>query len=181
MTYDILIEALLFYRSSSVSKAQVANAIGISLEELPSHLATLKERLAAGATTIVETESEVQLVSAPYVSSFIDAVRRDELKTDIGKAGAETLAVVLYREPVTRAEIDQIRGVNSSVAIRNLQTRGLIERATEQKNAHAVYRITPQLLAHLGITHKQELPNYNTIIERIESFMGEPATNPSDS
>lgn len=170
MSYDILLEALLFYRSSPVSKKQAAAALGLRLDELTPYIATLQDRLGSGGTAVVETETELQLVTNPAVHSFIDAVRRDELRTDIGKAGAETLAIILYKEPVSRAEIDQIRGVNSSVTLRNLQTRGLIERRTDRKSSHHVYAITPQLLTHLGVTRKQDLPHYSAILDRIEEF-----------
>lgn len=170
MPYDTLLEALLFYRSSPVSKKQAATALGITSEELTPHITALQKRLESGGTAVVVTETELQLVTNPAVSSFIDAVRRDELRTDIGKAGAETLAIVLYKEPVSRAEIDQIRGVNSSVTLRNLQTRGLIERRTDRQSSHHVYTITPQLLTHLGITRKQDLPHYSAILDRIEEF-----------
>jgi len=173
MSYDVLLEALLFYRASPVSKKQVASALGLTVDELPSHITTLRERLNAGGTAVVETDQDLQLVTSPSVSSFIDAVRRDELRTDIGKAGAETLAIILYKEPASRAEIDQIRGVNSSVTLRNLQTRGLIERRTDRSSNHHVYGITPQLLSHLGVTQKQELPHYSAILDRIETFTTE--------
>lgn len=176
MSYDVLLEALLFYRSTPVSKKQAAAALGVAPAELEPHIATLQERLRTGGTAVVVTETELQLVTNPMASSFIDAVRRDELRTDIGKAGAETLAIILYKEPVSRAEIDQIRGVNSSVTLRNLQTRGLIERRTDRQSDHHVYAITPQLLTHLGVTQKQDLPHYGAILDRIEEFTESPAT-----
>lgn len=170
MSYDVLLEALLFYRSTPISKKQAATALGLGVDELAPHIETLQARLADGGTAVVETATDLQLVTSPAVSSFIDAVRRDELRTDIGKAGAETLAIVLYKEPVSRAEIDQIRGVNSSVTLRNLQTRGLVERRTDRESNHHVYSITPQLLTHLGITQKQDLPHYSAVLDRIEEF-----------
>lgn len=170
MSPDILIEAFLFYKAGPVRKADLAAATGLAEEALPEHLATLRTRLESGATALVETDKDVQITTNAAVAPFIDAVRKDELRADIGKAGAETLAIILYKEPVTRAEIDRIRGVNSSVTIRNLLTRGLITRTAKQGSSGATFSTTPQLLAHLGIERKHELPDHGTILDRIEAF-----------
>jgi len=171
MSPDVLIESLLFYKGTALRKQAIAAAIGCPQEDLPSHLGTLRGRLENTALTLVETETEVQLTTAPALAPFLEAVRRDELRGDIGKAGAETLAVILYREPISRTEIDKIRGVNSSVTLRNLLTRGLIARSAKPSAQGYIYTITPQLLSYLGIKHKQELPEYATIMDRLDTFL----------
>jgi segregation and condensation protein B len=110
----------------------------------------------------------VELVTAPELDALIESLRRDEMKRDIGKAGAETLAIILYKGPITRAEIDRIRGVNSAFIVRNLLVRGLIAR--EQAGKGNVFSVTPTLLAHLGITSKAELPEYAKILDTLENF-----------
>lgn len=170
MTHDALLEALLFYKSAPVRKQDAAAAIGISLDELVEHLKTLQARLGNSALTLIETRDEIQLVTSPEVTPFIEAVRRDELRTEIGKAGAETLAIVLYKEPISRADIDRIRGVNSSMTIRNLLTRGLITKQKNRHNGQMMFSITPELLSYLGIEKKQDLPDYGAILDRIEEF-----------
>ena len=170
MSPDVLVEALLFYKATALRKSAVAKAIGCSVEELPSHLEQLRTRLDGSALTLIETEEEVQLTTAPTVATFIEAVRRDELRADIGKAGAETLAIILYREPIARTEIDKIRGVNSGVTLRNLLTRGLVNRSQKPTAQGYIFTISPQLLAHLGISQKQELPEYGTIMDRLDAF-----------
>jgi segregation and condensation protein B len=74
----------------------------------------------------------------------------------------------LYREPITRGEIDRIRGVNSSFILRNLQTKGLVERKP-YKNSYS-YQITPALLMHLGVTSKQDLPHFSEFMSKIDAF-----------
>jgi segregation and condensation protein B len=128
----------------------------------------LRQRLESGATRVLESDTELSLVTAPEHDTLIEQVRRDELKRDIGKAGAETLAIVLYRGPVTRGEIDRIRGVNSAYILRNLMTRGLVEKGSNPKRTE--YQVTLDLLAHLGITHKNQLPQYETILNQLDSF-----------
>lgn len=169
MPIDILIEGLLFYRAAPQKKAAVIKLLGISSEELQAAILTLNTRLASGAIRLIETETDIQLVTAAELAPFIEALRKNELKSDIGRAGAETLAIILYRGPITRSEIDRVRGVNSSFIIRNLLIRGLIERTTSRQPGQA-YQCTPSLLATLGVTQTHELPNFSVIMDELERF-----------
>lgn len=162
------IEGVLFYKAAPVKKSDVLKILACQEEELSTALMALKERLTGGATRLIESESELQLVTAPELDELIESIRKDEMKRDIGKAGAETLAIILYKGPISRAEIDRIRGVNSSFILRNLMVRGLIERDTDGKAR--TFNITATLLSHLGITNKTELPNYATVLDQLEKF-----------
>lgn len=162
------IEGVLFYKASPMKKSALCKLFGVDNEALTEVLAKLHNRLQDGAIVLSQSDSEVQLVTASALDTLIESVRKDEMKRDIGKAGAETLAIILYKGPIGRAEIDRIRGVNSSFILRNLLVRGLIEREIE-KNA-SLFSITPHLLSHLGITNKTELPNYASVLDRLEKF-----------
>jgi len=168
MELDLHIEGLLFYKASPQKKSSLMKLFGVEESEFAAALDRVRGKLEHGATRLLETETEIQLVTAPELSDFIDTLRRDELSGDIGKAGAETLAIVLYKEPVSRAEIDRIRGVNSAFILRNLMTRGLIARESAGKSF--VFRISPALLEQLGVTNKQELPEFGTIMDQLETF-----------
>jgi len=168
MPLDIAIEGVLFYKANAIKKTDILKLFDCTKEDLGVALTILNERLAHGATRIIETDTQLQLVTAPELDGFIDSIRKDELKRDIGKAGAETLAIILYRGPITRAEIDRIRGVNSSFIIRNLLIRGLVERSSDVKNN--AFIATPDLLAHLGISNKMELPDYAVVLDQLEKF-----------
>lgn len=172
MSPDVQIEGVLFYKSVPLKKAALAKQLHLSDAALAEALDALRTRLQSGATRLVETADEVQLMTAPELAPLIESIRKDELKGDIGKAGIETLAIILYREPVTRAEIDRIRGVNSSFSLRALMMRGLIERQSGSGGAHT-FRTTPALLAHLGVSHKHELPNFAVIMNSLETFEAE--------
>jgi segregation and condensation protein B len=169
MTLDVLIEALLFYRSAPQNKEKLQKLFAVSEEDLRVALAKLTARLENGATRLIETQSEVQLATAPELSEFVTSLRRHDLTGDIGKAGAETLAIILYREPIARTEIDRIRGVNSSFILRNLLMRGLITRESITGNGYH-FRISPSLLQHLGITNKRELPQYSEFMNALDTF-----------
>lgn len=167
----VQIEGVLFYKTEPVLKGELALFLGVSEKEVTLALATLQERLLAGATRLIETDESVQLASAPEVAETIEKLRKEELAREIGKAGAETLAIVLYRGPISRAQIDFIRGVNSGYILRNLQIRGLVERVDHPTRANAFqYAAMPALYAHLGIMQKKELPEYASVMNEIVRF-----------
>jgi len=162
------IEGLLFYKASPLRKTALCKQFEVDEPTLKIALEALKTRLEGSALMLVETESEVQLMTVPELDPLIESVRKDEMKRDIGKAGAETLAIVLYKGPVSRAEIDRIRGVNSSFILRNLLVRGLVERETEKNSS--LFSITPALLSHLGVSNKTELRDYAKVLDQLEKF-----------
>jgi segregation and condensation protein B len=170
MPIDVLIEGLLFYKSAPQKKQTILKLFGITDTELATATETLKARLTLGATRLLETEDELHLVTCAELAPVIETMRKSELKADIGKAGAETLAIILYQEPISRAEIDKIRGVNSSFILRNLMIRGLIERTHNKATNSFQFRISPQLLSHLGVTHKHELPDFAKVADALEKF-----------
>lgn len=166
-----MIEGILFYKSEPVKKSALASILGVSAEDIETALALLAERLRSGGTRLVLTDTMAELVTAQELSDLIQSLRKDELKSDIGKAGAETLSIVLYRGPLTRAEIDRIRGVNSTFIVRNLLVRGLIERRDHPTDSRSfVYAATPMLLNHLGITRREELPDFSAVMDALDVF-----------
>lgn len=169
MTLDVLIEGLLFYKAIPQNKQRLMKLFSVGQEEFDSALLTLTNRLQTGATRLAQTDTEIQLVTAPELSDFIETQRKGDFTGDIGKAGAETLAIILYREPISRIEIDRIRGVNSSFILRNLLMRGLILRESITGNGYQ-FRITPNLLNHLGVSQKQQLPQFSEFLNTIEAF-----------
>lgn len=174
---SVRIEGVLFYKAEPVKKRALCTLFEVDEQTLDTALKTLENRLTDGATRLIVTESEVELVTAPELDALIDGIRKDEMKRDIGKAGAETLSIVLYRGPVTRAEIDRVRGVNSSFILRNLMMRGLIERAGGGKQNQ--YQITPELLKHLGIGKKNELPGFQETMDALDAYEAHHAQEPA--
>lgn len=174
MPLDILIEAVLFYKATPQKKSALQKLFDVDGESWAIATEQLRHRLEFGATRLVETETEISLSTAPELSEFIETMRKGEFKGDIGKAGAETLAIILYKEPVSRAEIDRIRGVNSSFILRNLLVKGLVTR--EATGNSYQFRITPDLLQHLGSGAKSELPRFSEFMNAIETFNTTPET-----
>lgn len=168
MTLEQQLEGVLFYKAAPIKKTVLAKLFAVSEDELTAAFTSLAARLEAGATRLLLTDTEAELVTAPELDALIESQRKDELKRDIGKAGAETLAIILYRGPISRSEIDYIRGVNSAFILRNLQVRGLIERDSSSRSVS--FQGTSALLAHLGLTDKTSLPQYTEIMSALDAY-----------
>lgn len=163
--------ALLFASAGPLKFAGLARMLGCSESALSTVLAELRERLSGTGMALVMTDTTVAMATSPEASETVAALRKKTLEGDIGQAGLEVLAIVLYRGPSTRATIDYIRGVNSSATIRNLVARGIVERVRSKENAREfVYRPTTDVLAHLGVSGSGDLPEQAEIRERIATF-----------
>ena len=170
---DLAAQALgfLFVEGGAMSRKKLASLLKCTLPELQTTLDTLSERLKDSGLSLVESETEATIVVGKETSDVVEAALKDELSRDIGDAGLEVLAIVLYMGPSTRTRIDYIRGVNSSSTLRNLLARGLLERAGNPEDAREyLYRPTVETLAHLGITKSGELPEYDTIVRELAAF-----------
>jgi segregation and condensation protein B len=177
------VEAVLFYKTEPYGFDALARFLNVSEEEVREACIQLAEQKRTSGLRLVMTDKEIQLATAPELGELIEKLRKDELSQDIGKAGAETLSIILYRGPLTRAEVDRVRGVNSTFIIRNLLVRGLIEKRDNPKDARAMlYAATPALFTHLGITRREDLPDFETIMNAIDSFeMNQASEIPDES
>jgi segregation and condensation protein B len=172
MNIESQLEALLFWKGEPISKKKVLSALDIKPAELEEAIKNLETSL---SNRIMITDDEIELRTAPEVGKLIEKLTKDELMRDLGKAGLETLSIILYKSPVKRSEIDYIRGVNSSFIIRNLLIRGLIDRVSEKEATGRGYSYKPtmDLLAHLGIAKIEDLPEYSKVKEELEAFAAE--------
>ena len=152
MTLDAIIEAVLFYKAEPVSIQTLATICAVTDDAVREALALLNARLKGRGVQLLLKDEEALLTTAPEASDAIAELAQEELERDLSKAALETLTIILYRSPVSRAEIDYIRGVNSQFTLRSLAMRGLIERIPgEERIRVALYQPTFSLLGHLGI------------------------------
>jgi segregation and condensation protein B len=164
------LEALLFYKGEPISVRELGRMAGAGEEEVRMALTVLGERLIGGIRLVMDDHNAL-LATAPEYAASIETLIKEELSKDIGKAGAETLATVLYMGPLTRARIDHIRGVNSTFILRNLAARGLVEKTPNPDDSRSMlYRPTLALLAYLGVSSVTELPRYVDIRGSVVSF-----------
>ena len=171
MDLDAKIEALLFYKGEAMKVKELAKLLSADTNTIEESLNILKEKLSERGVQLIQKEDEVMLATTPEMSELIEQIRKDELTKDLGKAGAETLSIVLYKGPITRAEIDYIRGVNSTFILRNLLIRGLVEKVANPTNQRSfLYKPTLELLSFLGISSIEDLPEFDKVQEELAKF-----------
>ncbi|MDO8575934.1 MAG: SMC-Scp complex subunit ScpB [bacterium] len=173
-------EAFLFSEGGTLTLKKLGSLLGTKEPELKVALTALSARLEGTGLTLITTDTEASLTVSQESSAAVQKAYERELTQEIGDAGLEVLAIVLYRGPSTRAQIDYIRGVNTSWTIRNLLTRGLLERTGNPEDGREyLYRPTVELLAHLGVRDSGELPNREEIVTELKAFESRPADAPS--
>lgn len=174
------LEALLFVYGEPISFAKAAAILKTdvgAVKEISVHIAEQLKTAHAGLQ-LVSVNDQISLTTAPEMAEMVNTVIKEELDTPLSPASLETLAIVAYKGPLTRAEIDFIRGVNSSFILRNLSVRGLVEKAVDAEKKHIVnYRVTTDFLKHLGLASLADLPEYGQIRKDIEACMAEPAVS----
>jgi len=135
---------------------------------------------------LVDDGTHVELRAAAFAAELIERVRREEYTREVGKAGQEVLSAVLYRGPLTRSEIDFIRGVNSSQTLRTLTMRGLVRKVPNPKDSRSfLYESTTELLSTLGVARAQDLPEYRQVREKLskleEAYRQKEAATPNET
>ncbi|MDO8521932.1 MAG: SMC-Scp complex subunit ScpB [bacterium] len=164
-------EAFLFTEGEPMARARLKKLLSCTDEDLASALLSLSRRQEGGGVTLVLTDREVALAVAPSCAPAIRAENEKEHEREIGDAGLEVLAILLYRGPSTRSQIDYIRGVNTSTTLRTLLARGLALRAENPNDSREyLYRPTAELLAHLGASRIGDLPDYEKITGELAAF-----------
>jgi len=171
MTLDQKIEAILFFKAESISVGKLAQMLGVGEDEIKQGLGVLEEKLSERGINLLYKEDKVMLCTTPQMGELIETLIKEELSKDLGKAGLETLSIVLYRGPITRSKIDYIRGVSSTFILRNLLVRGLVERIPNPDDQRSLlYKPTFELLSYLGLSKIEELPEYDEVKSEISSF-----------
>src|SRR3989344_4897557 len=104
----------------------------------------------------------VELVSSSEAAPFIEKLIKSDFDEDLSQAALETLAIISYRGPVSRAQVEDIRGVNCSFILRALSIRGLIERKEnpEDHRSH-LYQVSFDFLRQMGVSKLEDLPNFS--------------------
>lgn len=165
------IEALLFFKGEPISLKRIIETLEKKEEDVLTALEVLEKQLQGRGIVLVQHEKQYSLATSREASAMIEKITKEELIRDLGKAGLETLSIVIYRGPIARREIDHIRGVNSGFILRNLLIRGLVEKATSKEDERVtLYKPTLELLSFLGVSKIQDLPEYQTVQDEIEQF-----------
>lgn len=156
-----LLESVLFVASGPVSAGRLAAALDLTPAAVDSLLRELDATYEGrGLRLQWSGERMVQLATAPASSAAVERFLGLEVTTRLSQAAVEVLAIVAYNQPVTRPQIDQVRGVNSDGAIRSLLSKGLVEEVgrLEKPGRPILYGTTADFLQHFGLGSLEELP-----------------------
>jgi segregation and condensation protein B len=156
------IEGLLFVSSGLVSVYQLAKTLDISESKVEEHLIDLENHYKTNGhgLRLMRMKSRVQLTTAPEISKTIEAFLDLEATSTLSQAALETLAIIAYKQPVTRPEVDVIRGVNSDAVMRTLLSKGLIEELgrADSPGRPIYYGTSPEFLQYFGLESLDMLP-----------------------
>ena len=164
------IEAILFAAGDSVPLARLSLVLGVSEQDVETSVKMLQESYAQQqrGMRILRLEDKVQMCSAPEYAPFISKTLEQRKPPVLSQPALETLAVVAYFQPVTRAYIEQVRGVDSSYTVGVLNERGLIEECgrLEVPGRPVLFRTTDVFLRTMGISSLDELPELPDMTDR---------------
>lgn len=162
LNYLAKIEALLFVSSGLVSVSHLSNALDISEARVEGMLADLETHYKMGGhgLRLMRMKSRVQLTTDATLSKTVEDFLGLESTTTLSQAALETLAIVAYKQPITRPEVDVIRGVNSDGVMRTLLSKGLIEELgrAETPGRPIYYGTSPEFLQYFGLESLETLP-----------------------
>lgn len=185
MDLESKIEAVLFWKGEPMPRKRLAEILKVNQEDLSIALEGLKASLRGRGIVLQEKENDVTLGTAKELSSLIEELQKEDLNRDLSKASLETLSIILYKNGANRAEIDYIRGVNSSFTLRALSVRGLVERVADPSdNRRYLYKPTFETLSFLGVKSVEELPEWNEVKASLDTAaknFEEEAKNESES
>lgn len=157
---DRIVEALLFVADGPVGLDELAAAAEVAREEIEAAIQRLIEAPLRSGLCIVRHGSQVQMVTAPDVAPAVERFLGLDRSARLSNAALETLAIIAYRQPVTRAQIEAIRGVNSDAVIRSLLAKSLIQPVgrLEQAGRPELLGTTVEFLHYFGLRSLEDLP-----------------------
>lgn len=169
-----LIEAALFFKGGTLSYKELADATEATIDEVKSSVQSLKVSLEGRGLSIVIERDEVALATTTEAHDMVARMRRAELDGPLGKAGLETLSIIIFRGPLAKSDIEYVRGVNCSSILRSLLIRGLIERIDNPDDKRSyLYRATAELPAYLGLSSLTDIAGYAETRANIERIFSE--------
>jgi segregation and condensation protein B len=172
-----VLESLLFVSGDPVKLAKLAKICQLGRKEIEEAIGDLDKifQEQKRGIRIIKKDDSVQLASAPENADFVSQLVSGEMNADLSKSALETLSIVAYRGPITRAQIESIRGVNTSYVLRSLLLRGIIERKETSDIRGYIYEISFDFLKLVGIENTDSLPDWENLSknEKVEELLAE--------
>ncbi|HTP11525.1 MAG TPA: SMC-Scp complex subunit ScpB, partial [Anaerolineae bacterium] len=157
----IMVESLLFVASEPVPIMQLAEALEVKVAEVEQALTELNAEIVARGVRVQRKGDKVQLTTQPECAPYVEKFLGLDLTTRLSKPALETLAIIAYQQPVTRAQIEHVRGVNCDAVLSTLLNRGLIEEIGRLETAGRPiqYGTTFAFLQHFGLRGLEDMPS----------------------
>jgi segregation and condensation protein B len=158
------IEALLFVAAGAVSPTHLSTALDLPIHEIEYNLEILEQRLSSEiqprGLRLQRHHGRVLLTTSPDLAIDVEKFLGLETSTKLSRAALETLAIIAYQQPVTRPEIDAVRGVSSDGVLKSLLSKGLVQEIgrAERPGRPILFTTTSDFLQHFGLNSLEELP-----------------------
>lgn len=171
LSLEALVESLLFVAEGPVTITRLAEALEVTPHKIENALLVLADTYQQRGLSLQRFRDKVQLTTASAAAAHVERFLGLAATTSLSKAALETLAIIAYQQPVTRPQIEAVRGVNSDSVIKNLLSKGLVEELgrTEGPGRPVLYSTTPEFLQHFGLTALHDLPPLNLEVQTAPS------------
>lgn len=169
------IEAILFASAKPVAVSTLKKTLDVSAEVLEEAIADIEKRFNTPGSGIhlMVHDGKLQFITNPSQAEIVAALQKQEATEELTRPQLETLTIIAYRGPITKPEIEQIRGINCSLILRNLLIRDLVEEREDAQRLQPVYTLSLAFMRHLGIHRASDLPEYELLHkdERVGDLM----------
>lgn len=181
------IESVLFLSARPISFGKLAKLLQVKEGEVRTaveELALARNRAEYGIHVVI-ADHAVELGTNPEHAEVLKRLAKEETESELTRPQLETLTIIAYRGPITKPEIEHIRGVNCTLIVRNLLMRGLIVEKEDDVRLQPVYSLSSEMLRHMGLHSVDELPDYGELHQNakidqlLASVFAEDETAPS--
>lgn len=163
MNLSLQLEAILFTAARPFTVKRLAEILDAPPKDVEAALAEYETRLESSSLMIQRVGADILLVTRPEYAETVQKIAKDEIHGELTRAALEALTILAYRGPLTRPELEQIRGVHSSMILRNLLLRGLVEEKEDTRLGQPTYTVTSEYVRHLGLKSLEDLPRYEEL------------------
>jgi segregation and condensation protein B len=169
------LESLLLVATRPLSLKKLVEQTNVTVKDVEQAIGELKQKYNhdASGIQILEHGSTVQFVTSPMASKLVTEYLKEEQAGELTRPALETLTIIAYRGPISKIQLDTIRGVNCSLILRNLMIKGLVEAKSAKDKYQTTYTVSSDFIRFLGLTDITQLPDYEQlhVDERLEQIL----------
>lgn len=159
------IESILFVATKPLTAKRLAELTGGDVKAVEEALNEVESRhaTAGGGILLQRHGATVQFVTSPVASRIVTEYLKEEQAGELTRPALETLTIIAYRGPISKIQLDTIRGVNCALILRNLMIKGLVEATPNKDKLQTSYEVTTDFLRFMGLTKISDLPDYDKL------------------